>query len=137
MPPSRFFERLSELSVRRINLFLPIFGEVRLPLSDPVHSFIFLLLVTNVLADHRFVPTYGRHEATASPEMLPYEVPFPLSVDLRHMDRALPFDVPHHLTYYYATLSKRAYSCDILSPVRLDSYPLIFVTAFWPMAMKS
>ena len=34
------------------------------PQAELVQPFVLLLLILDVLADHRFVPTYGRHEVT-------------------------------------------------------------------------
>jgi hypothetical protein len=58
-------------------------------------------MYSRITADHRLVPTYGRHEVTARPEVLPYEVALPLSVDSRDMNRALPLDVPHNLRHRF------------------------------------
>src|SRR6185312_1847974 len=57
------------------------------------------LLLADVFPDHRFVSTDGRDEVAPSPEVLPYEVALPLSIDLRQVDSALALDVPDHLRH--------------------------------------
>lgn len=52
------------------------------------------LLVPDVLTDHFFVPTHGRDEEAAGPEVLPNEVAFPLAERSSDMDRALARNRP-------------------------------------------
>ena len=65
--------------------------------SQLVRPLVFLLLVLDVLADHLFVPTYGRDEVATRPEVLPHKVAAPFAVVARDVNRALPLDVTHHL----------------------------------------
>lgn len=53
---------------------------------------IFSLLLADVFPDHRLVSTDGRDEVTPGPEVLPYEVALPLSIDPRQVDSALALD---------------------------------------------
>jgi len=46
-----------------------------------IEALILMLLVTNILTDHRLVSTYRRNEVTPRPEMLPHKIAFPLAVN--------------------------------------------------------
>src|SRR5215475_8836172 len=58
-------------------------------------------LAADVFPDHRFVSTDGRDEVSPSPEVLPYKVALPLSIDPRQVDSALALDVPNHLRHIW------------------------------------
>ena len=53
------------------------------PQSQLVEPDVLLLLLPNVVADHRLIAPDGRDETAARPEVLPHEVPLPLAVDPR------------------------------------------------------
>jgi len=50
---------------------------------------VLFLLVLDVLADHRFVTTYGRDEIPPGPEVLPHEIALAFPVHARQMRIAL------------------------------------------------
>ena len=54
--------------------------------SQLVRPLVFHLLMPNVLANHRLLPTHRRHEVHASPEVLPHEVAAAFSVVPRAVD---------------------------------------------------
>src|SRR6267154_1746107 len=63
----------------------------------PLEAAVLLLLVSDVLPYHRFVPTYGRDEVPSRPKVLPYKIAFLLSVYTGQMDRTFTLDEPDHL----------------------------------------
>ena len=59
-----------------------------------IQAAVLLLLVPDVLAYHRLVPTYRRDEVPSGPEMLPHNISLLLAVYTRQMDGALPLMNP-------------------------------------------
>jgi hypothetical protein len=59
-----------------------------------VKALVLLLLPSDVLPDHAFVSTHGRHKASALSEVLADEIPLPLAERPRDVYCALPLDVP-------------------------------------------
>ena len=58
-----------------------------------------LLLVADVVANHRLIPTHRGNKIFPGPEMLTDEIASALPVHPRQMDCALAFHVPHDLRY--------------------------------------
>jgi hypothetical protein len=74
-------------------------GSVRNPLrprKGALHRFyliypsICILLVTDVLANHFFIPTHCGHEISPCPEVLPDEIALPLRIPPRNVNRTDP-----------------------------------------------
>ena len=55
------------------------------PEAQLIQALVFRFLVLDVLPDHLFIAAYCGYKIPARPEVLPYEVPLPLSVDPRQM----------------------------------------------------
>ena len=69
------------------------------PKVELVPALVFLLLLPDVLANHGLFAPHRGHPKSSCPKVLAYEIPLPLSVHPRQMDRALPLDLPQDWPY--------------------------------------
>ena len=72
----------------------PLQAASALEQSQLLEPLIFLLLLLDMLADHRFIAAHRRDPVAPGPEMLPYEIPASPGVGPRDVDRALAFHEP-------------------------------------------
>ena len=62
-----------------------------------MQAVVLLLLLLDVLLDHRFVASDGGDEVSSGPEVLPEKITLTLAVNAGQMDRALTIDKTDHL----------------------------------------
>ena len=67
------------------------------PEVELFESLIFELLVANVLANQRLVPTYRRDEVPPRPKVLPHKIALSFAVDAGEVDSTFTLDLPDHL----------------------------------------
>lgn len=64
------------------------------PHVELIEASIFGLLLPDVFPDHRFGSAYGRDEVAPGPEVLPYEVALPLTINTAKWMALLPLMYP-------------------------------------------
>jgi hypothetical protein len=62
-------------------------------------SLMFMLLVSEVFPDQRFVSPYGLDEVASCPDVLPDNVSLALNVHPRQVNRTLSLDIPNQLRH--------------------------------------
>lgn len=58
-----------------------------------------MLLIANVLSDHRLIPPNRRYKVPSGPEVLTDKISLLLPIHPGQMDRALALDIPNHLRH--------------------------------------
>ena len=86
--------RLRDLAILSHLMVAPLSPKLHL-LQPPILSF----LMPDVLPGHFLVPTHRRNKLPSSPKRLPHVVPTLAPIHSRQVNRALAFDIPHHLRY--------------------------------------
>ena len=70
-----------------------------IPQLQLFESLVLLFLIADVLANRRLVSAHRGNEVPPRPEVLADEVPLPLAVHPRQVDRTLPLDETDHLLH--------------------------------------
>src|SRR5258707_4789692 len=94
-----------------------------------IQPLVLYLLMTDVLANDRFVPPHRRDEVPSRPQVLTNEVPLLPHEGSSDMNRALPFDVPNGLRHRVLRRNRDQH-------VHVVSHQVPFLNSAFPLLRK-
>ena len=102
----------------------------RHPQPQLLVALFFGFLVTDIFNNGRFIQSHCGHKVTPSPEVLTDEIPLLSHKKPRDHDRALAFQIPHHIGYRILRRYSQAHMHMIRPQMPLDNFRLFMSSQF-------